>query len=300
MPGPVAPARRGWRQLIPVLAAASALSLSLCAGVALGQSGGVSPPSGDSSPPTSSGTTSGGSFKLARAQAKPRKTFYDGVRAPKVAYEFSGDAPTDVRIDVVRKSTGQLIDTFIDPAAVPGATNTAYWDGVMASGALAPKGDYRFRFGTGADPAVTTKDSTFSYFKYIFPVRKRKHSYGDGFGAGRGHQGQDVFARCGSKLVAARGGTVQWNKFQSRAGYYVVIDLKGSKMDHMYAHLKKRSPLKKGTRVKTGQKIGKVGQSGNASGCHLHFEMWSGPGWYEGGKPRRNVTRKLKAWDRWS
>ncbi len=26
-------------------------------------------------------------------------------------------------------------------------------------------------------------------------------------------------------------------------------------------------------------------QTGRASTCHLHFELWTAPGWYEGGKP---------------
>lgn len=297
MPASGPPTRRRG-QLISVAAAAAMLSLSLGAGAAVGQSGGIGAPSDDGStepPPSSAG--SGGNFKLARAKAKPRKTFFDGVRAPKVSYRFDGDAPTDVRIEVVRRSTGQVIDSFVDPAASPGVTNTAYWDGLTPKGRIAPQGDYKFRLGSddGTEPAAATKDSAFSYYKHIFPVRKRKHSYGDGFGAGRNHQGQDVFARCGTKLVAARGGKVQWNKSQSAAGYYLVIDLKGTGKDHMYAHLKKRSPLKKGTRVKTGQKIGKVGATGNASGCHLHFELWRGD-W--NGQP--DVTRKLRRWDRWS
>ena len=33
-----------------------------------------------------------------------------------------------------------------------------------------------------------------------------------------------------------------------------------------------------GDRVYTGQRIGAVGDTGNARGCHLHFEMWRGPG----------------------
>jgi murein DD-endopeptidase MepM/ murein hydrolase activator NlpD len=68
----------------------------------------------------------------------------------------------------------------------------------------------------------------------------------------------------------------------------------------MYAHLQKRSPLTEGARVRTGQPIGRVGDTGNASGCHLHFEIWSAPGWYEGGDAMPSVGRNLKLWDTWS
>ena len=52
-------------------------------------------------------------------------------------------------------------------------------------------------------------------------------------------------------------------------------------------HLRKPSKLKVGDRVSMGEEIGKVGDTGDATACHLHFEMWSNPGWYEGGHPGR-------------
>lgn len=120
----------------------------------------------------------------------------------------------------------------------------------------------------------------------VFPVRG-KHDFGthvNEFGGGRGHQGHDVFADCGTPLVAALGGEVTIAKFQSRAGNYVVVKADDG-TSHAYMHLLAPSPLKKGDRVVAGQQIGEVGETGRASGCHLHFELWTAPGWYEGGKP---------------
>jgi len=241
-----------------------------------------------------------GSFRLASAQAAPRKTFFDSKKPPSVSYMFQGGAPTDVRVEVINRDTKELVASFVDAAAEPNTANVATWDGRTLDGSLAPNGRYRFRIGNAAGgTAETTAESAFGYYNYRFPIRAR-HNYGDGFGAGRNHQGQDVFAKCGKPLYAARGGRVQWNKWHGSAGWYVVIDLKGSGVDHMYAHLQKRSHLRKGARVRTGQFIGRIGDTGNASGCHLHFEIWSAPGWYEGGHALPSVRKQLKRWDSWS
>lgn len=136
--------------------------------------------------------------------------------------------------------------------------------------------------------------------KYVFPLPS-KHTYGDGVGAGRGHDGQDLFAKCGRNLVAAHDGKVQRAEYDSSGyGYLFVLDVKGTGIDLVYAHLQKKPLVRKGEKVKAGQKIGKVGATGNASGCHLHFEMIKSPGFWEGGKPMRKVTKYLKTWDKYS
>jgi Peptidase family M23 len=60
-------------------------------------------------------------------------------------------------------------------------------------------------------------------------------------------------------------------------GNHVVIDL-GRGLYAFYAHLQKESVLvKKGERVKRGQVLGKLGNTGNTSAPHLHFHLMDGP-----------------------
>jgi murein DD-endopeptidase MepM/ murein hydrolase activator NlpD len=116
----------------------------------------------------------------------------------------------------------------------------------------------------------------------VFPIAGR-HTYGDGIGAGRGHEGQDIFARCGTPLVALFDATVQHKAWHGRAGHYVVLQTADGS-SFAYMHLQARSPLRRGQLVSAGDPVGAVGQTGRASGCHLHFEQWTAPGWYEGGR----------------
>jgi murein DD-endopeptidase MepM/ murein hydrolase activator NlpD len=138
---------------------------------------------------------------------------------------------------------------------------------------------------------------------YRFPVGD-PHNFGGAsarFGAprsGHTHQGQDVFAPCDTRLYAAQAGVVKARSFQSSAGYYLVIDGTDG-TDTAYMHMKKLSWALVGTPLYPGQQIGRVGQSGNASGCHLHFEHWSAPGWYSGGAPYDPLP-ELLSWDSYS
>jgi len=125
--------------------------------------------------------------------------------------------------------------------------------------------------------------------KQVFPVRGRV-SFGSGgarFGAPRGgysHQGQDVMAACGTRMVAARRSKVVFNTYHSAAGWYVVLRNLGTNTSFAYMHLIRKSRVKVGSVLGAGRPIGKVGQTGRAYGCHLHFEFWRGA-WQRGGQP---------------
>jgi murein DD-endopeptidase MepM/ murein hydrolase activator NlpD len=253
---------------------------------------------------------SGGPTRLADAQVSPNKLLVGGASTATLNYLIAGGQPASgLKIDVVT-SAGQVVQSFLPPPAAPNATQSIAWNGTGVDGKPVPGGWYSFRLSSpdgqplGRATASESPNLGVAVFTATFPVRGA-HSFGgpgDRFGApraGHTHQGQDVMAACGTPLVAAIGGTVQYAGWQGAAGNYIVIDQKGSGEDNMYAHLIAPSPLHTGDRVSTGQPIGNVGQTGDAVGCHLHFEVWTAPGWYEGGQPYDPLPL-LKAWDKYS
>ena len=135
--------------------------------------------------------------------------------------------------------------------------------------------------GVAAPPTTTAPAGSM-----IFPV-SGPHTIGQGFGAarsGHSHEGQDIMAACGTPAVAVSRAKVKWVSFQRLAGNYVVIRNKKLHQDYMYAHLATRASVRKGQVVMPGQQIGIVGETGDATACHLHFELWRGK-WYRGGHP---------------
>jgi murein DD-endopeptidase MepM/ murein hydrolase activator NlpD len=296
---------------------AVAALLTTLAGSAIAFTGGAPTPGGSPPPPPSpSGApapdgASAGILDLISAKTTPRKSFYYGVRYPRLTYMIaSTQAQNDLRIDVV-DAAGESVRTFFRNDVAPNTENRIRWDGTTNSGRPALNGRYTFRIssqaGTPATLSSTSSETlslTFALYAYAFPVLGT-HDFGSSgarFGASRSghtHQGQDVMAKCGVSMVAARGGTVQLSDYYAAAGNYLVIDGKGTTLDFVYAHLAEPSSLQPGDQVRTGQPIGLVGDTGNAEGCHLHFEIWTAPGWYEGGSPVDPLPYLMK-WDRYS
>jgi hypothetical protein len=249
----------------------------------------------------------GGGVRGFEARVATRKAFVDTTRRATLDVFVGGAAPADVVVDLVRPADGGVIAHWTLPAVPNGTVQSVEWDGT-AAGAAQPEGRYVFRVSAaaagvraaaagGPGPA---RASSFVLLRNRFPILgpHRFSTSAGRFGAGRGghsHQGQDVFASCGTPLVAAHAGTVKYAGFQSAAGNYLVVTTDDG-ADHVYMHLRDPALVAAGTPVATGQAIGFVGETGDAVGCHLHFELWPAPGWQSGGSPVDPLP-SLTAWD---
>ena len=115
---------------------------------------------------------------------------------------------------------------------------------------------------------------------YVFPVYG-PHDFADTFGGYRGdvpgnwHHGDDIFAPLGAPVLACADGTVfsvGWNDVGGNRLW--LRDGQGN--EFYYAHLSAYSPAaRNGHRVKAGEVVGFVGNTGDAEGTayHLHFEV---------------------------
>jgi len=240
------------------------------------------------------------------------RAYFDAQKPMSVTYVVHDDQALDVRVDLVRAKDGAVVASWTPSVVAPETPQVVQWNG-LAGGRVQKPGRYAFRVtaadqagavlatSSAAEPAAAQAPdpSTFMFLRHQFPVRG-PHGYGEyaaKFGGGRGHQGQDIMAACGTPIVAARGGVVKVKRFQSAAGNYVVIDGERTSVDNAYMHMAGPAIVDQGERVKTGQQLGIVGRTGRASACHLHFEEWTGPGWYKGGSPFDPLP-DLLAWDK--
>ena len=132
---------------------------------------------------------------------------------------------------------------------------------------------------------------------FIHPAKGSKLTSPFGYrniGAGKEfHYGVD-YAKTGIvPIVASADGTVNdtWPATKSTYGNVVFLthNINGKRYDTVYAHLKTLI-VKKGTKVKQGEIIGYMGNTGRSTGQHLHFEVHEGA-WKTG---RPNAVDPLK------
>ena len=85
------------------------------------------------------------------------------------------------------------------------------------------------------------------------------------------HTGIDLRAASGSPILATADGVVR--RAGPRGGYGNAVEVDhGDGLSTLYAHAS-QVLVKPGEKVAAGQEIGRVGQSGRATGPHLHFEL---------------------------
>jgi murein DD-endopeptidase MepM/ murein hydrolase activator NlpD len=118
----------------------------------------------------------------------------------------------------------------------------------------------------------------------VFPVAG-PHSFGgpeNRFGAprtGYAHQGQDVLTSEGTPVVAPLAGEITSASYQAGGAGYYAVEHTSSGFDFFFAHCMAGSlAVAEGEPVAGGAQLCRAGQTGDATGPHLHFEMWVG-GW---------------------
>jgi len=141
---------------------------------------------------------------------------------------------------------------------------------------------------------------------YVFPVYGPVANYGDTYGAFRGdvagnwHHGDDIFAPLGAPLLACADGivfSVGWNDVGGNRLW--LRDDQGN--EFYYAHLSAFTPAaQNGRRVKAGDVLGFVGNTGDAQGTptHLHFEVHPFSLLFMGYDGAVDPTPYLDAWRR--
>jgi murein DD-endopeptidase MepM/ murein hydrolase activator NlpD len=157
----------------------------------------------------------------------------------------------------------------------------------------APRAPSRPPAGSTPPPAATARGT--------FPL-VGAYSFGGAdarFGAGRAghiHQGQDVVASSGTPIVAPLAGAILFSGDQpAGAGIYLVLHGDDAR-DYVFMHIRPHSLLVGiGDLVHAGQQLAQVGATGDATGPHLHFEIWIGGWGTKRGRPIDPLPQ-LKRW----
>ncbi|WP_037161302.1 M23 family metallopeptidase [Rhodococcoides fascians] len=114
---------------------------------------------------------------------------------------------------------------------------------------------------------------------FIKPVDPTSVTFTSGFGTrwGTQHQGIDLAGPIGTPIYAAADGTVYAAGEASGFGQWVVLDhvLGGKTVSTVYGHIDTYS-VAAGQPVRAGQQIATIGNRGQSTGPHLHFEIWDG------------------------
>lgn len=127
--------------------------------------------------------------------------------------------------------------------------------------------------------AAMQKQDQLRHTPAILPVNVKNYNLASGYGyrtdpvydTRHFHSGVDIAGSEGTTIIATADGTIADAKWQGGMGYSVEID-HGYNYQTLYAHLRSMA-VKKGQKVKRGQKIGEMGSTGKSTAPHLHYEV---------------------------
>ena len=231
--------------------------------------------------------------EFTRAAIAPRHVYAAG-RPLRMKLRFtSPGGPADLRVEIRRR--GRLAKRFVVRGAVPPGPLSLRWSpGGARAGQYVVSG--------GPDGGLMKRLGSFTVRDGVYPVRG-PHGFrgavglfGAGRNGGRTHEGYDILAACGTPVVAARGGVVRRRYYDPVLyGNNVIVRGAGQRRDYWYSHLRAPGRIAAGGRVRTGQRLGEVGQTGNArtTPCHLHFQIHGPAGPFD-------PLPRLRAWDAYS
>jgi murein DD-endopeptidase MepM/ murein hydrolase activator NlpD len=111
------------------------------------------------------------------------------------------------------------------------------------------------------------------------------------------HMGVDISGTIGEPLKSFTDGVIEDKGTDSGYGNYVNwIDTSG--IGHFYAHMNKPASVAKNQRVRSGTKIGELGDTGRSTGPHLHWEAATNP--KDNGKDKSAVLSRFNPLSKYS
>ncbi len=192
--------------------------------------------------------------------------------------------PTDTLDSLAAKydvAAADIVDAndLADPSLVVGQTLTI--PGARGSGIAAPAPKPTTTRPTTpttrtSHPTTSRPPSRYTGGRFLWPVIGGNNYISQYFHYG--HYAIDIAADYGSKVVAAASGTVIFAGWKDNGGGYQVWISHGSNLYTTYNHMSAIT-VGRGQSVGRGQQVGRIGMTGNATGPHLHFEVWRGPVW---------------------
>lgn len=185
--------------------------------------------------------------------------------------KFLGKGPTGYEmacrrlwVEPVKQSMGQAEPVETEPPETEEPLPVGQVaEEIPYDGPALPEGCTMDRLSLGSlswtDPIQGTITSDFGY---------RDHPV---YGGEQFHEGLDIAAEKGTEIAAFAAGTVEYTGESTTYGLYFQLD-HGNGIRSFYAHCDSVL-VQKGDTVSAGQAVATVGDTGNATGSHLHFEL---------------------------